>query len=479
MKNSRNSKFITDIFIYGFGNLGSKMITFLLIPLYTYYIKPEEYGYYDITLNMIFLMIPFVTLQLRDGVFRFLLDNDDDNIRINIITFTYKFLLQTTLIVLLIAVITPCFISIPYIGWIAFTLIFMSFYEVQMQIVRGTGNNKYFVIASIMTAFSTAGGSVLCIVVFNMGIAGIFCASILARTISIIIIEQKLHLFKKYFYYNFKNKELNRSLINYSLPLLPNIICCWLISSSNRFYIEHFLGLEENGIYAVAAKFTCILENFTVIIYQAWQETAIKQYKSTDKNNYFSKILNTYILVLSLMAIFLVFILKMNYSWLVSPKYLKSVAYLYPLSISVIFYALASFLDMGYQCYKQTVKTLPSIIMTALLNMLLNYLFIKEIGIYGIIYSSIISYMFLFIYRLFDTRKYFVIHLSLKIAYPIFLLLSGSLIYYKTSSIIIQSLYLLIIIIFSYLFLEYSIKNKIRKLCKLYLHFSLFKNYIK
>ncbi len=47
MKNSRNKKFITDILIYGIGNLGSKMITFLLVPLYTYFIKPGEYGYYD------------------------------------------------------------------------------------------------------------------------------------------------------------------------------------------------------------------------------------------------------------------------------------------------------------------------------------------------------------------------------------------------------------------------------------------------
>jgi Polysaccharide biosynthesis protein. len=73
MKNSRNKKFITDILIYGIGNLGSKMITFLLVPLYTYFIKPEEYGYYDLSLNIIFLMIPFVTLQLREGVFRFYL----------------------------------------------------------------------------------------------------------------------------------------------------------------------------------------------------------------------------------------------------------------------------------------------------------------------------------------------------------------------------------------------------------------------
>lgn len=470
MKSSRNKKFITDIIIYGIGNLGSKMITFLLVPLYTYFIKPGEYGYYDLSLNIIFLMIPFVTLQLREGVFRFLLDSDSEKIRINIITFTYKLLIQTTLAVLLIAFIASYFITIPYIGWIVFALIFMSFYEVQIQIVRGIGNNKYYVIAGIITASLTGLFSVLCVVFFNMGIAGIFCASILARIFSILILESRLHLIKKYFYYDFKDKAVNFSLINYSLPLLPNVICWWLISSSNRFFISNYLGLEENGIYAVATKFSSILETFTIIIYQAWQETAIKQFKSSDKNSYFSKVLNTYILVLAIMAITFVFILKMNYSWLVSSKYLQSIDYLYPLSISVIFYALAAFLDMGYQCSKQTIKTLPAIIITTILNLLLNYLFIQKYNIYGVILSSIISYMFLFIYRLFDTRKYFVIKISLKVIFPIFLLLSGYFVYYKIESILIYFLYLSAILFLSYLYIEDSIKDKIKNQCKIILH---------
>ena len=52
---NRSRKFINDIFIYAIGNLGSKLITFLLVPLYTYFIAPDDFGYYDIALNISFL----------------------------------------------------------------------------------------------------------------------------------------------------------------------------------------------------------------------------------------------------------------------------------------------------------------------------------------------------------------------------------------------------------------------------------------
>lgn len=59
------------------------------------------------------------------------------------------------------------------------------------------------------------------------------------------------------------------------------------LGSSSRLFIEHFLGLEANGIFAVAMKFSTILETFSVIVYQAWQETAIKQYGAADRSKFF------------------------------------------------------------------------------------------------------------------------------------------------------------------------------------------------
>ena len=89
---NRNKKLINDIGIYAIGNLGSKLITFLMVPLYTYFISDvSDFGYYDLCLSVVFFFVPFVTLQLGDGAFRFLLNVGDDKARQReVLSVTYR-----------------------------------------------------------------------------------------------------------------------------------------------------------------------------------------------------------------------------------------------------------------------------------------------------------------------------------------------------------------------------------------------------
>ena len=207
---NRSKKFINDIFVYAIGNLGSKLITFLLVPLYTYFISPDDFGYYDIALNISFLGIGLLSFQLKDGVFRFLLDNEEEKIRKYIITFTFRFLLRSTAIAFLLGIICSFFFDILYLPWIiALTIAFM-FYEIYIQVIRGLGKNVYFVYAGILTSFLTILFSLLFIVGLDCGVLGIFYANILSRFSSMLIVECKLGILRKYFRYNFSDPSFPR-----------------------------------------------------------------------------------------------------------------------------------------------------------------------------------------------------------------------------------------------------------------------------
>ena len=143
---SRKKKFIKDFGIYAIGNLGSKLITFLMIPLYTYFVeKPSDYGYFDLCLQVCFLMFPVITLQLRDGSFRFLLDTHDTNERSRIITFAYRTLGITIISTIVVAFCLSLFVHIDYLWSTIAVLVVMSAYEFLAQISRGLGNNKAFI----------------------------------------------------------------------------------------------------------------------------------------------------------------------------------------------------------------------------------------------------------------------------------------------------------------------------------------------
>lgn len=457
----RSGKLIKDIGIYAIGNLGSKLIMFLLVPLYTFYISPIDYGYYDICLTAIFILIPFLSFQLRDGAFRFLMEADGVATKRAIITFTYRTLIQNSVIALIISGILGLFYNFEYMWLLVWLLIFMSFYEVIIQIVRGLGNTSFFVLSGIISTFLVGILSILFVVWMKIGIEGIFYANILSRLLTLILIELKLKIGKRFLKYRFNNKEINKEIIRYSLPLLPGTICWWLVGSSNRFFIEHFLGLDENGIYAVALKFISILETLAIIFYQAWQETAIKQYTSPDRDRFFSGVMNNYIYVLTILVIFIPFIIKLNYFWLVGKEYQESSMYLFPLALSAMFFALAAFFDMGYQCSKCTIYTLPGIVLASLINIVGNYFLIQEYKIYGIIASSVLTFFSLFIYRIIDTRRFFKIkynHLSIELF--ILIAISG-IVYYTIENPIIIIAYLILSIGSLFYFAPTSIKNMI------------------
>ncbi len=405
---SRSSKFMKDVGIYAIGNLGSKVITFLMVPLYSYFVEqPADYGYYDICLTVIFLLMPFVTLQLRDGAFRFLLDSKDDEERTKIVTMVYRTLLFTTVLTVAFSLAIAAFYDVKYLWYTLALLITMSLQEVISQVFRGLGNNKAFVTVGILSAFGIGVFSIIFVTFLHMGIKGIFLSNIIARFMALAIVEYRVKTLRQFLNVKVKSRTVTRNILKYTLPLLPGSLCWWLTGSSDRWFIQEFLGLESNGIYAVALRFTSIIQTFSIIFYQAWQETAILQYHSKDRDTFFSKMFNSYIYILAVMLVLFCFILKINYGWLVNHSYQGSVWYLYPMALSAILFAISAFFDMGYQCAKDTKRTLSAIVLAAAVNVTLNFILIKPFGIRGVLATSILTYLLLAICRWHDMKRYF------------------------------------------------------------------------
>ena len=162
---------------------------------------------YDIVLTLTFLAMGFITFQLRDGTFRFLLDNEDEYTRKGVVSFSYKLMAQSSLVVLLVGIVFSFFYDIRDWGWIVAFVITLSLYEVEVQIVRGLGQNKSFVLAGILTAFQIGLYSLIFVAWLRMGIAGIFCSNILSRLVTMVIIEFRARVFKRYFIVSFRDKS--------------------------------------------------------------------------------------------------------------------------------------------------------------------------------------------------------------------------------------------------------------------------------
>ena len=443
---NRRKKFIKDFGIYSIGVIGTRLITFLMVPLYTYFVeKPSDYGYYDLCLSICMLLIPLSTLQLREGAFRFLLGNDKSSHAV--IVNSVAWLLAKNLVILIVfSVIAFVVFDIRYF-WYCFALLFvMTVHEVIAQTCRGLGNNKVYVVSNLMNAFCIGVFSVLFVVVAGMGVSGIFISNILSRIVAISVIEAKVHIFSTL---NFRsvNQDIMKEILRYCLPLIPITLCWSFTISSGRFFIKYYQGLDANGIYAVSMRFTMVLQTLSLIFYQTWQESSITQYNSPDRDTFFSKVFNNFLFLLVLLLVGFTFILKVNYFWLVNDVYSESLKYIYPLCIAAVLNALSSaYFELGYQCSKETKRAIPGIFLVFAVNIIFSFLLTPPYGIWGVTFASIISYLVLDIYRYIDTRRYFHITFNSSIILPVVVALFSAIPFYCTTAYWQDLLYLMIVL---------------------------------
>lgn len=438
-KINRGKKMTKDFLVYSIGSIGSKLMTFLLLPLYTHYITPSEYGYYDQCFTACFLLMPILTLQLRDGIFRFLLDTEDTDERTRIVTMVNKTLLQTTAISLLIALAVYFVYPFKYLEYITILLVGMSFYDVYAQTVRGLGNNRSFIAMSLISSFGIVLLSILFVVILGMKVPGIFLANILARVAALLIVEAKEKALKRFFNPKLCDyKELRREILKFSIPLLPAGICWWFIGLSNRYFITNYMSLHETGIYGVASRLAIVVHTISTVFMQTWQENAIQQYHSSDRDHFFSKIFNGYIFSFVLVILLYTFAAKLVFPYLFNADYLESFKYLYPLCISTMLFALAGYFEVIYQCEKNTQRLVPPFIAAPIVNVVLNYLLIGPLGINGVILSYAATYLLLTAYRWYDVRKHVKIRFY-KISFiPVALLIAGAIPFIFKTNILID-----------------------------------------
>lgn len=443
---NRAMQMLRNLGIYAVGSIGSRLMTFLLVPIYSFFIAPSEFGYYDICFVVAMFAVPIISMQLRDGAFRYLLDATTDEERTRVVTFTMVAMLRNICACLVLGVAAHLLFDIRCM-W--YTLVFacvFALFEVVQQMLRGLGHNKLFAGCGILSSFLIFAISVPLVVWTDMGIEGVFVGNIAARIIAMLFAEWRVGVFSKFMRSNVDYKAVGREVIRFSSPLLVVNMILIIISSGNRFFIEHYLGLHDNGLYAVAVKFASILEAIAFIFIQAWQETAIRQYGDADHDAFYSKILNAYLWVLVALVVSISYVTRLLNNYFIGVEYQDSICLILPQCLASAILNLVFFYDMGYQCSKNTSRQLPCLITALLVSLTSNYYFTIWWGLYGILASINVTYLFMLVYKMIDTRRYMKLRIEPRsVAMLGLLLLSGAMYYVIHNNILVAVYFALVL----------------------------------
>lgn len=411
----RNKKnLIYDMILYGIGDFGSKLITFLLVPFYTRYLTTEQYGTMDLINTTQSLLIPILCLQIISGVYRYLVDSDkyDSN---EIISTSMFFIGATSFMGLSVFLIfyKVFEIEIPYIGIILAMFILTMLNNMLKQIIRGLDQIKLFSISGILTTLFTCALNIYFIGFRGMSYLGMLWANVLTLLVINIIIIYISKLYKSISYKKI-NKSVLKELLIYSIPLLPNTVNWWVMNVSDRYILTAFLGMSAVGIYSLSNKIASIMFMVNSIFEKAWQTNAIQNFNSPNRDIYFSSIFNKLVKIQIGMILLATIGLKLVVNFVVGPEYIECWKYANILFLANMFLSFGLFYGVGYNCAKDTKSAFSTTIISSVINIVINIIFVKFLGIYAAAISTLISYMVLWVLRIFTTKRFFEISVDYK-----------------------------------------------------------------
>ena len=408
--------------IIALGKLSTQVISFLLLPLYTAFLTPEEYGIYDFLNVLALFLMPIVTLLMEESMFRFLIDVEKEEEKEEVISTTFIYILKSVIIISIIWGILNFFIRYDYTFVLYLYVITTIIKTLLNAFSRGIGNIKVFSFSNFLSGIIVAILNVIFIAIIKMGVNGLLWSTIISNVITSIIVSVRVKVYK---YVSIKkvNKDLTKKMIKYSIPLIPNSLSWTIINLSDRLIITNILGTTANGIYSIANKFPTIINTLYGFFYTAWQESSAKILKEENSVQYYNSIYKDLKKFMLSITILLISVMPIAFKILINEQYNDAYVYI-PILILAMYYSnMSGFYGGIFSAYKNTKIMGVTTIIAAIINIIINLMLIKSIGLYAAVISTLIANLIIYIYRRIALKKYIVLEKSfLKIGWGLFIL---------------------------------------------------------
>jgi len=405
---------VRNSFLFAVGSIGSKAISFFMLPLYTRLLSTSDYGQLDVLQTTISLLIPLVTFQAVEAVFRYSVDMREKVYASNVLT---NGLFLSLIGIVISFILFPIFTRFEPFS--SYTSLFYSIMILSMvdgiikQFVRGLEKIKTFVASDLGYTASFVFFNVVFLVYLKMGLRGYFLSMVLGHLVSIVIILVFGGVFK---YLNFKSfdKSLLKTMLVYSIPLIPNGLMWWVMAVSDRYMLTYFLGFSATGIYSVSYKFPSLITLVNGIFFQAWQLSAMQEYGKKGYEDFYKNIFGVLSSLLFVVTGLILLILKPLMSVFVSEAFYEAWMYVPLLLVGTMFQAFSSFFGTNYTASKKTKGAFSTSVYGAVVNIGINIILIPLWGIQAAAFSTMAAYLTMWLMRIVDTKKFTEIRIDWK-----------------------------------------------------------------
>jgi O-antigen/teichoic acid export membrane protein len=386
-----------NLVIYGLGDVATSIVSLLLLPVFTSYLTPADYG-----IIAMLLTIEAVTKVLfRWGVdtafMRLYYDCADQPARQRLASTIFFFLFAVNGTLVMAAVLSADWLSARIFGTtghgllVALTVIntfVANFYFMPFQVLRIDQKSGQFIALAFVRSAGTIVARLTLVIWAGMGVVGVVSADVLVTAIfTTILIRWFVPLIRPVF-----SREVIREVLRFGLPRVPHSVAHQIIGFADRYFLNAFGTLRDVGLYSIGASFGLVLKFFLGAFENAWTPFFLALMPEPDAKRIYSTV-STYVVALLVLFVAGLCAIAPGVVRLFTTAQFHAAAAVTPwIALGVMFQGLYLVGSIGLVITKRT-KLYPLATGTAAaVSLAANALLIPRFGMLGAAWANALSY---------------------------------------------------------------------------------------
>ena len=403
IKKIKSSKLLKNTFIYTLFRLFNKAIPFLLLPILTHYLTPDDYGMIATYNSFLGLVSVFVGLSLEGAinVSYFQLKQKELQIYISSV---FIILISSTLFVFLAIVffqpyLTEKFqLSVFWLNIVVFAALMQNITGINLTLWIAQQKAKPFALYEMFQVLLNVSLSLIFVILLHYGWEGRVSGMVVA-TVSFGVLSMFFIFKRGYATYTFSKKYILDAL-KFGIPLIPHRFALWLQAGIDILFITAIVGVSEAGLYSVGLTFGMIVVIFGRAFNNAFSPYLYEKLSnpSFDTKRDLVKLTYLYFIGIIIFAMFLSTLFIWLLPYIIGEKFQEAAKYIYWISLAGAFQGMY-FMVVNYIFYVKKTHLLSMVtVTTSLFGAGLSYILISYFGAIGAAYASVVTFFLTFIF---------------------------------------------------------------------------------
>jgi len=387
--------------VYGLGGLVSRILAVLLLPIYTRYLSPSDYGKVETLIALTTVLGILLRFGITSAFFRFYFDSPDPADRRVVLRTSFWFTIGMATTGLLAGLALSGEISKLLFGTsddaelvaAAFVGLWAHMnYEQLTALFRVEERSSAFVAASLSNILLTVAATLVLVVALDAGplgvIVGNFTGTVLVYAALVGYRREQLGL-------QF-DRRLLREMNRFGLPLVPTALFLWTTNFSDRFFLVKLSGADEVGLYSVGVRIASAMVLVLTAFRMAWPAFAYSIEDDREARRTYAFVLTYLVLLTTWVATGLTLLSPWIVEWLAAPAFENASRVVGPLAFAAVAFGGYIVVAIGVGRARRTQFNWVVTGAAAAANATLNVILIPRYGMMGAAVATIAAYATMF-----------------------------------------------------------------------------------